>query len=106
MSALFMPWFSGAQQHLVNGGSADPEAPGPGTPSAGSTQLKNLTCGLAVLGGGSVNQNLTVGVLVELHDFQQGGGLTTTGLTHDGEALPSRMSKDRPFTASQCPRGA
>ena len=51
------------------------------------TQLKNLTRGLAVLGGGSVDQNLTVGVLVELHDFQQGGGLTTTGLTHDGEAL-------------------
>ena len=35
----------------------------------------------------AVNQNLAIGFLAELHNFQQRGGFTTPGFAHDREAL-------------------
>ena len=51
------------------------------------TQLQDLTSRLTILRGGAINQDLAVSVLAELHDFQQGGSLTTPRLAHNREAL-------------------
>ena len=47
------------------------------------TQFKNLADRFMILRRDTVNQNLAIGFLAKLHNFQQRGGFTTPGFAHD-----------------------